>query len=42
MAQTTIPVQLKPQTLEAFDSYIRGASSGHGKDIERQGPISVV
>ncbi len=39
MAQTTIPVQLKPQTLEAFDSYIRGAEAAMEKTLKGRGPF---
>ena len=34
MAQTAKPVQLKPQTVQAFDAYIRGAEAGMKQTLQ--------
>ncbi len=39
MAQTAKPVQLKPQTVEAFDAYIREAETGMEQALQGSGPI---
>jgi len=39
MAQTQSPVQLKPQTLEAFDAYIREAEAAMEQTLHVDGPF---
>src|SRR5271169_6649336 len=39
MAQTVKPVQLKPQTLEAFDAYIREAETAAEQSLRSGGPF---
>jgi hypothetical protein len=39
MAQTAKPVQLKPQTLEAFDAYIREAETAAERNLGTGGPF---
>jgi len=39
MAQTAQPVQLNPQTLEAFDAYIRQAETGMEQTLHGSGPF---
>ena len=39
MAQTARPVQLKPQTIEAFDEYIREAETGMEQALQGSGPF---
>jgi hypothetical protein len=39
MAQTAKPVQLKPQTLEAFDSYIHQAEMEMEQNLQGRGPF---
>jgi len=39
MAQTPKPVQLKPQTVEAFDEYIREAEAGMAQALHGSGPF---
>jgi len=39
MAQTVKPVQLKPQTLEAFDAYIREAETAAEQRLRNGGPF---
>lgn len=39
MPQTAKPVQLKPQTVEAFDAYIREAEAGMEQALQGSGPF---
>lgn len=39
MAQTTKPVQLKPQTVDAFDAYIRKAEAAMEQTLQANGPF---
>jgi len=41
MASTTDPIQLKPQTTEAFEAYIRDAEAANDSGARRQERVSV-